>query len=234
MRSMLRPACTGMVSEVAWARNARQRSTVRSSSRSISATESDTSATRIARRWRPAAAGERARLVGDRRRQCLRARGAHRRRGARARPRRAAPACGRRARAAPAAPGATARATPPRARCRRGWRFPCAAAPARCAPRWPRSPASRARRSSSSQMRVCTRCAPRSSRRSASSRTVPVRRRSRRSRTEAWFARIARNTSGDIDGEQRLPQRHGVGEARLAVDRRVHAEQLARGRGRGR
>ena len=61
---MLRPACVGMVSEVACARNARQRSTVRSSSRSISATESDISATRMARRWRGERdAGERARLV---------------------------------------------------------------------------------------------------------------------------------------------------------------------------
>ena len=65
--SMLRPACVGMVCEVAWARNVRQRSTVRSSSRSMSAIESLISATRMARRWRGDVTPWKARGSGTRR-----------------------------------------------------------------------------------------------------------------------------------------------------------------------
>src|SRR5687768_10977701 len=60
----------------------------------------------------------------------------------------------------------------------------CVGAGSRRARFWA-TPASRARRASSSQMRRCTGCAPSSSRRSASSRSEPVRRRSSRSATEA-------------------------------------------------
>ena len=227
--SMLRPACVGIVWDVACARNARQRSTVRSSSRSISAMESLISATRMARRCRGEVTPWKARG------SCIAGLAAASASG------RTSPASRSRAATSQqhqAAVGALEQSLAHQARelardlLARGAHAAGDVVVRRRGIERARGcrsmPATRARRSSSTQMRRCTGCAPSSSRRSASSRTEPVRRRSRRSRTEAWLARIGAERLGRHRGEQRFAQRQRVGEARAAVDRRMLAEHLAR------
>ena len=182
--SMLRPACVGTICDVAWARNVRQRSTVRSSSRSMSAIESLISATRMARRCRGDVTPWKARGSGTAGAAATSASG------------RTSPASRSSAATSSSTRPRPARSSSPSRTRRESSRVICSReVPTRLAislcvgagssrARFSPMPATRARRSSSTQVRRCTGCAPSSSRRPASSRTEPVSRRSRRSRTD--------------------------------------------------
>ena len=199
VRDRLRPACVGMISAVAWAKKVRQRLSVRSSSRSMRPAASMASATSTARRsrcgpqvaiWRSSSSGAGAPDTCSVRASPASRSSALKSGSTSARPCRSTRPC----RASRESSRVTSeRPVPTRSAISRwlGARSMRAALSA--------VPAARAMRKSSPSTRSWTRRAPSSSSRAASSRTDPVSRRSRRSRTVGWLARMARNASGGIE-----------------------------------
>ncbi len=186
-RDRLRPACVGITSALAWAKKLRQRSSVRSSSRSISSAASTASATSNARRCRCAPSGLRCRHssgsanpgTSSGRHSAISFSSAGTSCSTSARPWRSTrPWRARRENSRVT----SSREVPTRLAISLcvGARSMRAALPLEALADW----TPRARRTSSAHTRSGTRCAPSSSRRSASSRTEPERRRSSRSRTE--------------------------------------------------